>query len=416
MSAETSQQINVKLPDGSIKQMPRGATALDVAKSIGQRLADAALSAQAKPLVAGSDGGEGGVAKLIDLTQPLNEDTELRILTERDPESLEVFRHSSAHLLATAVLELFPETKLGHGPPTESGFVAPNLFAISVEWLVPVVILVVLAIALARRSERERRAAGVVLGVATVHVFGAFDRLAPFVANDFRMFALISAAAAVIAATAFRWRWPAVLTQLGLLGSAILFAATLLQWLDAQLFANGLEIEGSDIGVVRPLLTMAWWIGWAVAFGVLALRERTRARSDTDTDRRSAALRRVSLTRFCAALTLVGGITVGAFANNSEGRILAPWLSEVIVLLTAGVLIGVAIRLGSSAYLYPAALAIIIALSDLDATYIAERTGTGAALIVEGLILIGAGFAADRLRRRLDMARVPPSVIEVEGG
>ena len=122
MSDSPQQHIQVKLPDGSIKQMPRGATALDVAKSIGQRLADAALSAQAKPLVAGSDGGEGGVAKLIDLTQPLNEDTELRILTERDPESLEVFRHSSAHLLATAVLELFPETKLGHGPPTESGF------------------------------------------------------------------------------------------------------------------------------------------------------------------------------------------------------------------------------------------------------------------------------------------------------
>src|SRR3954469_5109037 len=114
--SEVSQHINVKLPDGSVKQMPKGATALDVAKSIGQRLADAALSAQAKPL------NNGREARLIDLTQPLEEDTELRILTERDPESLEVFRHSSAHLLATAVLELFPETKLGHGPPTESGF------------------------------------------------------------------------------------------------------------------------------------------------------------------------------------------------------------------------------------------------------------------------------------------------------
>src|SRR5712671_4990478 len=113
---DASQQINVKLPDGSIKQMPKGATALDVARSISPRLADAALSAQAKPLKNGRE------ARLIDLAQPLDEDTELRILTERDPESLEVFRHSSAHLLATAVLELFPETKLGHGPPTESGF------------------------------------------------------------------------------------------------------------------------------------------------------------------------------------------------------------------------------------------------------------------------------------------------------
>ena len=59
---------------------------------------------------------------LIDLTRPLEKDTGLRILTDRDPEALEVYRHSSAHLLAAAVLELFPETKLGHGPPTDSGF------------------------------------------------------------------------------------------------------------------------------------------------------------------------------------------------------------------------------------------------------------------------------------------------------
>jgi threonyl-tRNA synthetase len=101
--------IHVKLPDGSVKEVPSGTTALDIAKSIGSRLADAALAAKA-------DG------TLIDLTRPLEKDTDLRILTEKDPESLEVFRHSSAHLLAAAVLELFPETKLGHGPATESGF------------------------------------------------------------------------------------------------------------------------------------------------------------------------------------------------------------------------------------------------------------------------------------------------------
>ncbi len=59
---------------------------------------------------------------LIDLTRPLEKDTDLRSLTEKDPEALEVYRHSSAHLLAAAVLELFPETKLGHGPATENGF------------------------------------------------------------------------------------------------------------------------------------------------------------------------------------------------------------------------------------------------------------------------------------------------------
>jgi threonyl-tRNA synthetase len=101
--------IHVKLPDGSVKEVPSGTTALDVAKSISPRLAEAALVAKAG-------------ASLVDLTRPLEADTDLRILTEKDPESLEVFRHSSAHLLAAAVLELFPETKLGHGPPTETGF------------------------------------------------------------------------------------------------------------------------------------------------------------------------------------------------------------------------------------------------------------------------------------------------------
>ncbi len=60
--------------------------------------------------------------QFADLSKPLEQDVDLRLLTDRDPEALEVYRHSSAHLLATAVLELFPETKLGHGPPTDSGF------------------------------------------------------------------------------------------------------------------------------------------------------------------------------------------------------------------------------------------------------------------------------------------------------
>ena len=101
--------IHIQLPDGGDKEFPKGTTALDVAKSISPRLADAALVAKS-----GAD--------LIDLTRPLESDTDLRILTEKDVESLPVFRHSSAHLMAAAVLELFPETKLGHGPATEEGF------------------------------------------------------------------------------------------------------------------------------------------------------------------------------------------------------------------------------------------------------------------------------------------------------
>jgi threonyl-tRNA synthetase len=101
--------IHVKFPDGSEKEVPKGTTPLDIAKSISPRLADAALVAKTN-------------GDLIDLTRPLEKDTDLRLLKENDPEALEVYRHSSAHLLAAAVLELFPETKLGHGPATETGF------------------------------------------------------------------------------------------------------------------------------------------------------------------------------------------------------------------------------------------------------------------------------------------------------
>ena len=60
--------------------------------------------------------------RLVDLSTPLNADTKLELVKENDPEALKVVRHSAAHVLATAVLELFPETKLGHGPATDAGF------------------------------------------------------------------------------------------------------------------------------------------------------------------------------------------------------------------------------------------------------------------------------------------------------
>ena len=102
-------ELVITLPDGSTKNVPTGATPLDVATSISPRLADAAL-------VAKVDG------ELWDLTRPFDKDVKLQLLTNKDIEALEVYRHSTAHLLAAAVLELYPETQLGIGPPIENGF------------------------------------------------------------------------------------------------------------------------------------------------------------------------------------------------------------------------------------------------------------------------------------------------------
>ena len=126
-------QIHVTLPDGSVKQVPKGTTPLDIAKSISPRLADAALVA--KVFAMGENGakkksgifsnsvdpGEDG-SLLYDLRRPIEQDVKLQILTEKDPDALYVFRHSAAHLLAAAVMELYPEVKLGIGPPVENGF------------------------------------------------------------------------------------------------------------------------------------------------------------------------------------------------------------------------------------------------------------------------------------------------------
>src|SRR5579863_5545513 len=101
--------IQVTLPDGSQQEVPRGTTPAEIARKISQGLAREAL-------VARVDG------ELIDLSRPLEENASLSILTAKDPEALQVFRHSAAHLLAAAVLELFPDVKLGVGPPIDTGF------------------------------------------------------------------------------------------------------------------------------------------------------------------------------------------------------------------------------------------------------------------------------------------------------
>jgi threonyl-tRNA synthetase len=107
--------IHITLPDGKVQEVPKGTTPADIARGISPRLADAALVAR----VAAPNDGAG---ELVDLRRPLDHDVKLQILTERDPDALFVFRHSAAHLLAAAVMELYPNVKLGIGPPIDTGF------------------------------------------------------------------------------------------------------------------------------------------------------------------------------------------------------------------------------------------------------------------------------------------------------
>ncbi|HUP51914.1 MAG TPA: threonine--tRNA ligase [Longimicrobiales bacterium] len=105
----SSEQIQITLPDGRVLPMAWGSTPRDVAAAIGPGLAKAALAAVVN-------------GEVVGLMQPLEADAAIRILTEKDADSLQVLRHSAAHVLATAVRELRPGAGIGFGPAIDDGF------------------------------------------------------------------------------------------------------------------------------------------------------------------------------------------------------------------------------------------------------------------------------------------------------
>jgi threonyl-tRNA synthetase len=105
--------ISIQLPDGSKREFPGPVTVFDVAASIGAGLAKAALAGRV---------GQGDAARLVDTSHLIEADTQLAIITDKDADGLDVIRHSTAHLLAYAVKELFPEAQVTIGPTIEDGF------------------------------------------------------------------------------------------------------------------------------------------------------------------------------------------------------------------------------------------------------------------------------------------------------
>jgi threonyl-tRNA synthetase len=101
--------VNVKLPDGSQREYPRGVTAAEIAASIGKRLAKDALAAKV-------DG------EWVDLHRPIDHDAAVTIVTPATPDGREVLRHSTAHVMAQAVTDLFPGARYAIGPAIEDGF------------------------------------------------------------------------------------------------------------------------------------------------------------------------------------------------------------------------------------------------------------------------------------------------------
>ena len=101
--------MQIELPDGTRKDLDEGATGADLAAAIGPGLARAALAVK-------SDG------HLLDLARPLEDGSKVEIVTDRSPDALELIRHDTAHVLAAAVLDLYPGTRISIGPAIEDGF------------------------------------------------------------------------------------------------------------------------------------------------------------------------------------------------------------------------------------------------------------------------------------------------------
>jgi threonyl-tRNA synthetase len=105
--------LSISLPDGSHREFPGPVTVADVAASIGPGLAKAALAGRI---------GQGDAARLVDTSHRIEQDAALSIVTDKDATGLEILRHSTAHLLAYAVKQLFPEAQVTIGPVIENGF------------------------------------------------------------------------------------------------------------------------------------------------------------------------------------------------------------------------------------------------------------------------------------------------------
>ena len=101
--------VKVTLPDGSILEVAGGTTAKQLAEKIGPALAKASLVAQIN-------------GQLVDLAAPITSDCSVRFITAKDDDAVEIMRHSCAHVMAEAICQIWPQTKLVYGPSVEDGF------------------------------------------------------------------------------------------------------------------------------------------------------------------------------------------------------------------------------------------------------------------------------------------------------
>jgi hypothetical protein len=287
----------------------------------------------------------------------------------------------------------------------------PPLLPITIGTAIAAIALALLGAYLMKGDARRRRAAGVMFALAVAHIGSAGVAAAGAANLGWPAAGVIGAAAATLAAIAFRLVHPALLTQVALLASITSFAALLLSWLESVVFpAPSFDRIGEFIpeGGPDPLLLVAisaaWWLAVAVIIGLIGLREARNAGDD-------AAGRRAALTRLWAGLVAVIGLATSVSRSaylewSGYTRVVQPWVGDLAILVLSAILVERAFRRETSAYVYAAALGLMIALTDFNFTYLSSSTEVG--LLIEGVILLAVGVGADRLRRRIGQS-APPS-------
>ena len=306
----------------------------------------------------------------------------------------EVFSYLGAFFVLAAS-DAFLAKLSGPAPSSEWSLVAGTALQ--------TVVLLAIGFRLRTGDRRRSRAAGLMFLTATVHAGVTGGLAAGAIGLEWPLSGIVGAVAALVVGVGTRIVHPGLLTQAAVLGAVTSLAGTTLAWLQ-QIFFPQPDFSTLDPVVaagpgpfVEVLGQAAWWLATALVIGLIGLREAARADEDP------GASRRAGVSRFWAGMVAVVGFTsavtqyalrwrMGSTAGSSN-RGSPTWRSCVLALI----LIQRAFRRDDSAFVYPAALAMIIALTDFNVSYLGGATEVG--LLVEGLILLAVGFGAQRIRR-----------------
>lgn len=294
------------------------------------------------------------------------------------------------------------------GPDGEAGVV------LGVMALLAAGVLGVLGLRLMTGGERASRASGVAFLLVSSYVAAAAAAFGNEAGLDWPVLGVVSSVVGLATATALRVVHPSVLTQVGVLSWMTALGVSLLAWLQVSFFPEnyspetGLPTPGGPDPLLLVLANAAWWLATAVIIALIGLREARIAERDAD----QAAGRRAAISRFWAGLVAVIGLATAisrstTLANGEYGRVVEPWIGDLALVVLSVILVERAFRRDATSFIYAAALGLLIALTDFNLAYLSDSTEV--ALLIEGLILLGVGVAADRLRRRVGRDGAPPA-------